>query len=155
MDSVLALLRAALYLPVLVQIWLAWMLMVLFIAPLVFLRHGPAQWLAGVQLINIATAFAIFVGQGHDITRIFGLGHVLWLIPLGLLAKDAVLQSWSHYRIFAILASLTIIVSLVFDFRDLWLWVEGDHGSVLIDAPDLTPGAEPAPEEAAEPGPES
>jgi len=115
------------------------MQIVLIALPLVFLWYHAARMLVLAQFINIGVAFAVFVAEGDQVTRLFGLGHAAWAVPMVLFARDLYTDKWLPYRIYASVAALTIAISLVFDIRDAALWMGGDRGSTLVGVPEGHP----------------
>ena len=135
MDNFEAMMAAGDFLPAHVKPWAMWMQIALMLGPILFVRYAAARWLLGAQVVNFLIAYGVFVAEGNEVTRLFGLGHVAWILPLWLLARDTQTDKWLPYRIYAGVAALTICISLVFDVRDIYLWLEGDRGSVLVGAP--------------------
>lgn len=131
--------EAGSYLPPHVKPWAYWMQFSLFLLPLLFVKYWPPRILIVAQLVNVAIAFAVFVFEGQQVTRLFGVGHFVWLVPLWLLVRDASPVRSKLYRGFIAVAATTISISLVFDARDLALWLGGERGSVLVGVPEGSP----------------
>lgn len=123
------------YLPPHVAPWATWMQIALMALPLLFIWYHAARMLILAQLVNFAVAFAVFVAEGDQVTRLFGLGHAAWAVPMVLFARDLYTDKWAPYRIYAGVAALTIAISLAFDVRDVALWIGGDRGSTLVGLP--------------------
>ncbi|MCG8606113.1 hypothetical protein MJD09_14125, partial [bacterium] len=132
MGSFEAMMEAGNHLSPHVKPWVIWMQFILFLAPLFFLKWAAARWLVVAQLVNIAVAYAVFVAQGDQVTRLFGLGHFAWIVPLWFLAADVRSDNWIVYRLFAGAAAATILISLVLDTRDIALWLGGDRGEITV-----------------------
>ncbi len=132
MNSFQLMMDAGNYLPEHIKPWISWMQIVLFIGPVLFIRYKAARWLLLAQVLNTLVAYGVFVAEKNQVTKLFGLGHFLWILPMVLLAKDIRSKQFIGYRIFAAIAVLTISISLVFDIRDVMQWLLGDRSSVLV-----------------------
>lgn len=132
--------------------WLMWMQLILMMIPLLFILFRGAQLLLVSQVLVILTAWGLFVAAGNDVNKLFGLSHIFLLLPLAIFIRDvrgqplpatrwAKRQGWyiSAYKVFAALAALTIIISLVFDVRDVAVYLTGDTGSILVGVPEGHP----------------
>lgn len=131
--------KAGSYLPPHVAPWAQWMQLTLFLLPVAFLKYWPPRILLLTQVANMVTAVGVFAWEGNQVTRLFGVGHVFWLIPLYLLARDWSRQKSRLYRGFIAVAVATMTVSLIFDARDAALWLMGDRGSILVGVPPDSP----------------
>ena len=120
-------------LPAHIKYWTWWMQAILYLAPIAFVRHAPARWLILAQVINTIIAYIVFVSEGNQVTRIFGLGHLVWIFPALMLAVEINSNKWIGYRVFAALAVATIMISLGFDFVDIFRWIKGDRASTLMN----------------------
>ena len=135
-ESFQLMMDAGNYLPEHLQPWLLWMQLSLFAAPLFFIKYVAPRYLILAQVINTLVAYAVFVGEGHQVTKLFGIGHFVWLWPLWLFVRDVRNRYGSTvYRTYAWIVILTISVSLVFDIRDTSLWIMGDRDSILVTMP--------------------
>ncbi len=124
------------YLPDHVKYWTYWMQGILFLAPLLFIKHTAARLLILAQLLNTLVAYGVFIWEGNQVTKLFGVGHFLWLWPALYLYRDCRnTTSTQLYRGFALCALITIAISLVFDTRDTAQWLLGDRASVLVILP--------------------
>lgn len=139
MNSFALMMEAGAYLPEHIGPWLMWMQLMLFAAPVLFLKFKPARVLLLSQVLNTLVAYVVFVAEGHQVTKLFGLGHFFWVFPLWYLAKDIPTDKFKPYRVYAATTVLTISVSLVFDVRDTALWILGDRDSVLVNVPTDSP----------------
>jgi len=128
--------EAGAYLPKHISPWLTWMQIVLFAMPILFIKHKPARILIIAQLLNTLVAYLVFVLEGDQVTKLFGLGHFFWILPLWYLARDIKSEKSKVYRYYAGVATITIIISLIFDVRDTALWVMGDRESILTTVPE-------------------
>ncbi len=132
MSDFQAMVDAGAHLPEHIRPWLLWMQVILFVGPIVFIRYRAARWLILAQIVNVVVAYSVFVAEGNDITKLFGLGHFAWLIPLWFFVRDIPTDKWLAYRVYAGIAAMTIAISLVFDVRDTAQWILGDRGSLLV-----------------------
>lgn len=114
-----------------VQIWMNWMLAV-FAASLLFVwRHKPARAVLLAFVLTAITGYIIWLTTRN--IHLLGIAHLLIWIPLALFLWKKVLsrkarRDSKRHKIFFLWASLvfaTIIISLVFDFRDIFLVLTG------------------------------
>lgn len=128
------------YLPEHVKPWTYWIQAILFVAPLLFIKHMTPRILILTQILNTFAAYLVFVWEGDQVTKLFGLGHLFWIWPAVYLYFDIRKKALSRiYRAFAVLALLTISASLLLDIRDTAQWVLGERGSVLVNVPAENP----------------
>lgn len=127
------------YIPEHVAPWLTWMQIVLIALPFVFIYYRAARMMVLAQLVNFVIATIVFMAEGNQVTRLFGLGHIAWVYPMVLYYKDIRSELWKPYRIYAAIAAATIAISLVMDVRDVALWVGGDRGTTLVGLPEGYP----------------
>ena len=132
MESFRRMLGVGKFIPAHVKPWMYWMQLMLFVGPVLFVGFAGARYLLAAQALNAITGYIVFVKEGEKVSRLFGLGHVFWLAPLWFFAQDVRSDEWAVYRGYAALAALTIAISLVFDVRDVYLWLRGDRASVLV-----------------------
>jgi len=111
--------------------WIIWMQNILFLGPVVFIRYPAARWMILAQIINALIAYCVFVAEGNQVTRLFGLGHLVWVFPLWMFWRDIRSPYWIGYRTYAATASLTILISLTFDVVDIGRWIGGERLSIL------------------------
>ncbi len=137
MESFQLMSEAGNYLPGHVKPWTYWLQGILLMAPLFFVRHHVApRLLLASQLLNGFVAYLVFVWEGGQVTKLFGIGHIFWVWPAYYLLRDCKSENLSlPYRSFACAALLTITTSLILDLRDVTLWLAGDRGSVLENVP--------------------
>jgi|GEM_PF-979965 len=127
------------YFPPHVAPWLTWMQIVLIVLPFVFFRYRAARMMILAQILNFAIATAVFMAEGNQVTKLFGLGHIAWVYPMILFYRDIRSELWKPYRTYAAIAATTIAISLVLDARDTAQWIAGDRETVLIGLPDGHP----------------
>ena len=136
MDALNEMLAAGQYLPEHVVWWVTWMQVVLIFAPLLLVMYRTPRYLIAAQCLNFGIAYLVFVYEGNQVTRLYGLGHLFWIWPMIYFVKDIQSKDLNLvYRIYAVLAALTIAIRLMFDIRDYLLWVLGDRGSILVGVP--------------------
>lgn len=139
MESLRLMMEAGAYLPPHVAPWAQWMQFCLFLLPLLFVKYWPPRILIASQVVVTLVAWGVFAAEGNQVTRLFGVGHLVWIVPLVLLVRAFPREASKPYRGFILVASATILISLVFDLRDLALWATGDRGSVLVGVPAESP----------------
>lgn len=114
-----------------VQMWMNWMGLV-FLASIIFVwKHKPARWV-------LATLFGTIIGGSivwllTKNVHLLGIVHLVIWLPLGIYLWKSVLsgparETISQHRIFFTWAALvfaTIVISLVFDVRDIYLVLTG------------------------------
>lgn len=127
------------YVPEHVAPWLTWMQIVLIALPFVFIYYRAARMMILAQLVNFLIATIVFMAEGNQVTRLFGLGHIAWVYPMILYYKDIRSELWKPYRVYAAIAAATIAVSLVMDVRDIALWISGDRATTLVGLPEGYP----------------
>ena len=114
-----------------VQIWMNWMMLV-FLASVFFLKnHRVARW---VLITIVATMIgAILIWMMTKNVHLFGIAHLILWAPLAIYLWKTVLSkqaktNMKQYRVFFIWVCLlfaTILISLVFDVRDIYLVMTG------------------------------
>lgn len=111
-------------LPGWVQIWMNWM-MVIFLAAIFFVwKHRGARWALLSMLLSMPLAMLVF--HLSNTVHLLGIVHLLLWTPLlvYLLLIDIKSEAFkfkSPYGVWVILLMTTIVVSLLFDIRDLIL----------------------------------
>jgi len=119
------------FLPQRLMPWIIWMQIVLFLCPVVSCAYAAARWMILAQVINAVIAYCVFVSEGNNVTRLFGLGHLVWVFPGWMFWRDVRSTHWVGYRAYAAVASVTILISLGFDVVDIGRWIAGERLSVL------------------------
>ncbi|MGK0225153.1 MAG: hypothetical protein ACI9ON_004413, partial [Limisphaerales bacterium] len=100
------------YLPVWVRVWLVVMMSALFVAPMFFLEHAAAQWMAGMFMLG--GVIMSLMHQKMGMTKLMGVGHLPWLIPLFLIFRDLSMPVASQsYFIWLVTASVLAAICLV------------------------------------------
>ncbi len=123
------------YVPPHVAPWLTWMQIVLILLPFLFIYYRAARMMILAQIVNFIIATVVFMAEGNQVTRLFGLGHIAWAYPMILFYRDIRSEFWKPYRVYAAIAAVTIAISLVMDVRDTALWIGGDRETTLVGLP--------------------
>ena len=112
------------YFPNWVRIWLVIMMSALFVAPMFFLEHAAAQWMAAMFMLG-----GMIMGWMHmkmGITKLMGIAHLPWLIPLFLIFRDISMPvAGQSYQIWLLTAASLAIVCLLIDVVDVIQYVTG------------------------------
>ncbi len=90
MESFRLMMEAGDFIPGHVKPWLYWLQLVLFLGPVLFLKYVPARYLFVAQIFNSITAYVVFVVEGNTVSKLFGVGHFFWLVPLWFLGLPPV-----------------------------------------------------------------
>ena len=126
--------------PLLLSLWLDWLIFINLVPPLFFIRHLQARWVLYATLIMLALNFPLSLMFGFS--KILALPHILVWTPLiaylayqwkyNLLPERPLLKGW------ILLLMITNLISLVFDFRDgfQYLFLD-DRGIILADISDI------------------
>ena len=113
-------------LPVWVQYWMYWMMAVLFAAPLVFaFWRVEARWLVLAMIATIISTMALGMTVGWN--KLWGVTHLVFWTPVALLfiRRWGQIDKKSVYGVWFVAALATMIVSLVFDAKDLAEYLMG------------------------------
>jgi len=110
-----------------VQLWMNWM-MAVFIASIFFAwKHKLARIVLGVFLLTIPVGLLVF--KVSDNIHLLGIAHfLLWAPLLVVIWKEKLANKLDFKRPFGIwilLLSATIVISLLFDIRDIILVLMG------------------------------
>ncbi len=117
-------------LPDWVQIWMNW-LIVVFLGSIFFIRsHREARWTLAVMLFTVPTVLLIFALFTN--IHLFGLSHILLWLPLSVYfvvqwrnPENVKYRSFNTFSVCACMLLSTITISLIFDFRDIFLVIGG------------------------------
>ncbi len=114
------------YLPIRVRLWLVVMMSALFVAPMFFLEHAAAQWMAAMFMLGGMIMSWMHMKMG--MTKLMGIGHVPWLIPLFLIFRDLSMSVGSgSYQIWLATAAVLAVICLVIDVVDVTQYVSGKN----------------------------
>ena len=111
-----------------VQYWMNWMLVV-FASSLFFVwKHKPARLVLAAFILTMPIGFAIWIMTKN--VHLLGIAHLFIWLPLLVYLYIKVIKTQefklkSLYGVWVTLLSSTILVSLVFDVRDLFLVLTG------------------------------
>lgn len=112
-----------------VQIWMNWMMLVFAFSIVFVWTRVSARYVLLTLLLSMPVSLVIYWTTGN--VHLLGLSHILLWLPLLLLLwkrdfrSSADFRLTSFYGIWLTALSATIIVSLVFDVRDVILVVLG------------------------------
>lgn len=105
-----------------VQMWMNWMLLVFMLSIVFVWKFPPARWVLGAFILSGIVGFLIF--KITQKPHLIGISHIVLWIPLGLYLYKSVIKSSnfkrrSIYGVWILLVMATIVISVVFDFRDV------------------------------------
>lgn len=95
-------------------------LMVINMASLAFWNEPLAKLILVVFMLSAMLMMGLYTVFGFE--RILGLGHVFWIPLLGYLLVQ-IPQTEGLFAGYLIVLSLAIGVSLLFDIRDVWIYL--------------------------------
>jgi len=114
------------YFPNWVRIWLVIMMSALFVAPMFFLEHAAAQWMAAMFMLG-----GMIMGWMHmkmGITKLMGIAHLPWLIPLYLIFRDLSMPvAGQSYQMWLLTAAGLATVCLLIDVVDVIQYATGKN----------------------------
>jgi Kef-type K+ transport system membrane component KefB len=114
------------YQPVWVRIWLVVVISALFIAPMFFLEHVAAQSMVGMFIFG--GMIMSLMHQKMGMTKLMGVGHLPWLIPLYFIFTDLSMPVASqNYYIWLVTAAVLAVVCLAIDIVDVVQYVSGKN----------------------------
>lgn len=111
-----------------VSLWMNWMGLIFVLSILFVWRHVGARLALGAMLLTMPSALAIYAMTGS--VHLIGIAHLLFWTPVAfyIITREMRGQAFklvSPYGIWAALLVATIIISLVFDVRDIFLVLTG------------------------------
>ena len=107
-------------LPQWVQLWMNWMVVCLFLGSLVFaIFKTEARWLLLANLILIVATMALGMTIGWN--GLWGSTHlVIWTpVVVYFIRRWPMIEKRSLYGVWFVLALATMIISLIFDAKDV------------------------------------
>ena len=113
-------------LPMWVQYWMYWMMAVLFAAPLIFAFWRPeARWLLLAMIAALVSTMALGMAVGWN--KLWGATHLVFWTPVVVyyVRRWPVVEKRSVFGVWFVLALATMIVSLVFDAKDVVEYLMG------------------------------
>lgn len=102
-----------------VALWV-FALMVVNLAGLAFWSEPLARAIVAIFLLSAMLMMGLYSVFGFE--RILGLGHVFWIPLLGYLIVQ-LQQAEGLFAGYLVVLSLVIGVSLLFDIRDVWIYL--------------------------------
>ena len=113
-----------LLLPDIVQIWMRWLNIIFLLGVLFVKNHNVARWALIAFFASFPVGFLVYYFT-RDI-NLMGVPHVLFWAPLlfYIIFKELKFLQFNRiyfYDIWVVLLSLTIIISLFFDVRSIYL----------------------------------
>lgn len=130
---------AALSMPV--QLWLNWMMVVIVLMPILFIRRPQGRIAILCSIALIATAMPISRMTG--ITNLLSLIHLVLWIPLVIYfcrqMRAGLIPYKSFFGVWSVTMVASCIISLVFDVRDFARWLLGERGIVSAPAEQQIP----------------
>ena len=111
-----------------IQFWMNWIMLAFLFSLLFVWRHPPARIVLAAFVLSAIAGWAIF-----QITKnvwLLGLSHLLFWGPLAhylwfKVVKQPSFKKRSPYGIWVIILLITIVISLLFDIRDITLTLFG------------------------------
>lgn len=107
-----------------VQMWMNWM-MLIFLCSIVFVwRYKTARWVLASFFVSMP--LAMFVYYMTNTVNLLGIVHIIIWLPLIIFIyraefKSESFEKMSPYGIWILLLTTTIVISLIFDVRDIYL----------------------------------
>lgn len=112
-------------LPLWVKVWLL-ILGCANIASLAFLWQ-PSGVLVAALVFNGIILSKVAVIYSGGLSRLVGIGHIVGWTPLVLMLAFARPEASGAYDVYLTLLLVVNSISLIFDFNDLRLWLNGDR----------------------------
>lgn len=117
-------------LPILFEVWFFWMGLVILLIPFAFLRHrqGKVAVLFAVSFMPVQFLLLLVTGISFTISFLHLLlwGPLLYYLVREL--KNRRVEFSSAIGVWSLVAVVTLVISLVFDFRDAIRWLAGERG---------------------------
>ncbi|PKP77696.1 MAG: hypothetical protein CVT81_08215 [Alphaproteobacteria bacterium HGW-Alphaproteobacteria-3] len=107
-------------LPQWVQLWMMWMTVVLGLGAVVFsFVRAEARWLFLAMIAALASTMALGMSVGWN--KLWGVAHLVFWTPVVLyyIRRWPQIEKKSIFGVWFVLALATMIVSLVFDAKDV------------------------------------
>jgi CDP-diglyceride synthetase len=107
-----------------VQMWMNWM-MLMFLCSILFVwKYKTARWVLASFLLSMP--LAMFVYYLTNTVHLLGIVHIIIWLPLLIFIyrvdlKSESFKKMSPYGIWTLLLASTIVISLAFDVRDIYL----------------------------------
>lgn len=119
--------------PAWLQIWFAWLVGILFLAPvtLAAMRQSRAM---GLVCLGAALLTAVVMPWLYDLwgyVRLLGIGHVVLWTPLLIWMWPRLRGLNGAARVVAWVFFLTLGASLIVDYIDVLRWLLGERGTLI------------------------
>lgn len=119
----------ALAMPIHVQLWLAWLLLVTVVTPLFLLSHRQARVLLYWQVGN--ALFGLTLWSAVGLVRLLSLSHLLFWIPAVVyLLRHRLQEKRTWFGTWVDIAIASMSVSLVIDVVELARYALGERGLI-------------------------
>jgi len=119
-----------------VKIWMNWM-GIIFLSSLIFVwKRKPARWVLAAIILTLPIGFVVWKMTGS--VHMLGIAHLIVWLPLAIYLYKAEFSKTaeastlslsqrlkSPYFIWLCLLLTTIVISLIFDVRDIFLVLTG------------------------------
>ncbi len=115
------------------QIWFAWLVGVMFLAPLALIAFRQSRRI-GLVALAVALLTAVAMNWAYNMwgyVRLLGLVHVVLWTPLLIWIWPRLAGLTGAARIIAWVFVLTLGVSLVIDYIDVIRWLLGERESLV------------------------
>ena len=115
----------------LIQSWILWLTFINLLSVVFIIAHHEARWILGVFLANMVFMGLLYQLFGY--VRLLGLSHIIFWTPLViyLLLKMPQRRLKNASGVYLVLLLASNSLSLIFDYRDFFLWLGGDRAPIL------------------------
>lgn len=115
-------------LPNWIHVWMNWMMAINLVSIFFVWKHKSARWVLAAFIVMMPLNFLIFHLTKN--IHLLGIGHIVFWIPLLIYFfktdfKDGLFANRTLYDIWLLLLSITFVISIVFDVRDIFLVATG------------------------------
>lgn len=131
MQLIADILASFLRLPLWVQVWVGLILVPVNLLSLQFIGSEGGLMIAGLAIGGIALNLPVMIVQ-RGFSKLMALPHILcwtpllvWLIAASVNTGPLLLSEKEQLLLLALIA--VNLVSLIFDFRDMQLWLKGER----------------------------
>lgn len=110
------------------RMWLNWVLVIFFASVFFMWRHKGARYAFIAMVLSLPLSLLIYSAEPN--IHLIGVTHIILWTPVAfyIVAREMLVRempAFSLYGIWAVLLVLTIVVSLIFDVRDVFLVLTG------------------------------
>ncbi len=112
------------------QLWMYWMAFINFASVFFIFTSREARWILAFWFANLFLMELLYGVFGY--TRILGVSHIILWTPLIIYLAGRVRQlDYSKLSSsYVIVLLVTNSISLILDYRDLFLWLGGERGAL-------------------------